>query len=222
MTPLSILLADHQEFHSDLQMDSFITLRSGGTLYGCYKQALRELDARATALLQRYEARRLLEIDVEELASSEPVDPWQSERDAVRLVTRRAMLVKCDRVIEDTEREFWRFYCQAIAIRGALAEQGVCFPLDASTRDELDREMWQHRLKCMAAVELMKDGRLSTTTIEFLQALPAEMRRQLASIIFDPNRHQELIEWYMKFDANVPAPSKLDFSDIRRLIECCE
>ena len=47
------LLLDHQEFHSDLQMDSFITLRAGGTLYGCYKQALRELSTRKIAVIQR-------------------------------------------------------------------------------------------------------------------------------------------------------------------------
>ena len=220
MTPLSVILADHQEFHSDLQMDCFITVRSGGTLYGCYKQALRELDARVTALLQRYEARRLLQVEVEELASSEPVDPWQAKRDDVRLATRRLMLSKCDRLIEDTEREFWRFYCQAVAIREALTAEGISFPLDESTRDLLDREMWQHRLKCMAAVDLMKDGRLSTTTIEFLQALPADMRRPLASVIFDAQRHQEVFEWYMRFDAKVPPPCNVGLSDIRKMIEC--
>src|SRR5258708_31035595 len=120
MIPLNDLFADHQEFHSDLQMDAFITLRAGGTLYGCYKQALRELDARAMALIQRYEALRLLEIDIRELAASDPVDPWQAERDKIRLATKRVTLLKCEQVIVDTESEFRRFYCQAHSIREAL------------------------------------------------------------------------------------------------------
>src|SRR5579863_2272034 len=66
MIELSDLLTDHQEFHSDLQMDSFITARSGGTLYGCYKQALRELATRVRALRERYFGRRLLLLEIEE------------------------------------------------------------------------------------------------------------------------------------------------------------
>src|SRR5438445_2833578 len=72
MLPISELLADHQEFHSDLQMDAFITLRSGGTLYGCYKQALRELATRVRALRERYRLRALLDVDLDELAASNP------------------------------------------------------------------------------------------------------------------------------------------------------
>ncbi len=220
MTSLSELLADHQEFHSDLQMDSFITMRSGGTLYGCYKQALRELDARTTALIQRYEARRLLEIDIEELASGESVDPWTCKRDAVRLATKRALLGKCNQVVNDTEREFWRFYCQAIAIREVLAEVGVRFPLDHATRDRLDQEMWEHRLKCMAAVDLLATGRLAQTTVEFLQAVHPDIRGRLSAVIFDENRHQELLRWYMTCEPAMPSPLRIESTDIRKLIEC--
>jgi hypothetical protein len=220
MIPLSELLADHQEFHSDLQMDRFITLRSGGTLYGCYKQALRELEARTTALIQRYESRRLLEIDIEELSASEAVDPWQLRRDEVRLRTKRAMLSKCARLIEDTEREFWRFYCQANAIRDALADRGVAFPLDSRTRDRLDHEMWEHRLKCMAAVDLLTSGRLSSSTIEFLQTVSLDVRDRLSALIFDEKRREDLFRWYMTCDPTLPPPSRIEFADVRKLIEC--
>ena len=59
---ISELLVDHQEFHSDLQMESFITLRAGGTLYGCYKQALRELSTRKIAAIQRVTQMRLADL----------------------------------------------------------------------------------------------------------------------------------------------------------------
>ena len=43
---LDDLFADHQGSHSNFQMDNFITIRSGGTAYGQYKQSLRELHKR--------------------------------------------------------------------------------------------------------------------------------------------------------------------------------
>jgi hypothetical protein len=219
MIPLSELLADHQDFHSDLQMDSFITLRSGGTLYGCYRQALRELDTRTTALIQRYESRKLLHIDIREL-ETDRVDPWESERDTVRLAGKRMILDRCDAVIADTEREFLRFYRQAISIRAALESQGVSFPLDGETRDRLDREMWEHQIKCMATIDFMSAGRLQQNTIAMLQSCPPEMRRRLADAVLNRDAQCALVEWYLTYEPEMPPPAVIEEADVRRLIGC--
>jgi hypothetical protein len=219
MNSLAELLADHQDFHSDLQMDSFITQRSGGTLYGCYRQALRELDVRTTALIQRYEGRRLLEIDIRELETAR-VDPWQTERDAVRLASRKLLLSRARAAVVDTEREFLHFYAQAISIRQALQSQGVSFPLDDETRNRLDREMWEHQLRCMAAVDFMTQNRLSPNSLALLQSCPRKIRGRLATTILDANQHGALIDWYLNYEPNVPPPAVIRSGDVQRLIEC--
>jgi hypothetical protein len=50
MIPLTTFLADTNNGQSAFQIDHFITIRSGGTLYGCYHQACRELASRVSAL----------------------------------------------------------------------------------------------------------------------------------------------------------------------------
>lgn len=201
------LLADHQEFHSTLQLDHFITIRSGGTLYGCYKQSLRELHSRLHSLRQRYIERRKLELKLE-------------KADDIKALEIRWRIDSINRETPDAEREFIRFYGQAAAIREALAADGIRFPLDAEARDHLDRQMWAHRIRCMAAVEFIAQGRLSAGTIEVLQALPSDMRKSLAADILKPERHEALIDWYMHYEISIPAPAKIDTESCRKLIEC--
>ena len=221
MIPLSDLLSDHQEFHSELQMNSFITLRSGGTLYGCYKQALRELSTRKMALVQRYTHRELLLIEVDELKM--PCDkPLQARRNRVHAAEKRLMIEECRRVIADTEREFIRFYEQAVAIREALRSQGVDFPLDAAARNRLDSEMWEHQLKCMAAVDFMTCGRLGAQTVGLLQSCPMEMRRRIAEQALHSECHPQLIDWYLSYDLPMPTPARIEVHNVRKLIECSE
>jgi hypothetical protein len=216
MIELSDLLIDHQEFHSDLQMDSFITARSGGTLYGCYKQALRELATRVRALRERYFGRRLLLLEIEEH------DLAGTPRDLIHAESKRMALRESDSILADTEREFLRFYAQATATRESLRSQGVRFPLDAATRDRLDREMWVHHLKCRVAVELNTMGRATSVTVELIQALPQPIRESICAEIFCPDAPRHLMEWFMSYDFDLPQPHVIPAMSARRLIGCCE
>ncbi|KKM01248.1 hypothetical protein LCGC14_1796300, partial [marine sediment metagenome] len=114
---LQDLIADHQCGMSLFQLDHFVTSRAdyggGGTTYGRYKQSLRELWKRWRGLKGLYPERALLLLDVEELDA-------RSRRWLCRSITRRRARVECaqkrlhlvelDKTIEDTEREFLRFY----------------------------------------------------------------------------------------------------------------
>lgn len=219
MISLSDLFADHQEFHSDLQMDSFITLRSGGTLYGCFKQSLRELTTRKLALIQRYASRDRLSLDIQELQTdaSRTCADATSRRNAIDLWEKSLMLVECDRVIDDTEREFIRFYQQAASIREALAAQGVAFPLDSETRDRLDCEMWEHQLKCMAAIDFLTCDRLQKNTAELLSSMPPAMRKRVAETFDD---RAALLDWYFSQEPPMPAARIETHDDVRKLIGC--
>jgi len=67
MTQLKNLLDDHQTGMSQFQDDYFVTTRAGGTLYGQYKQSLRELYKRFRGLRELTCNQERLSIDIEEL-----------------------------------------------------------------------------------------------------------------------------------------------------------
>jgi hypothetical protein len=215
MIPLSDLLIDHQEFHSDLQMDSFITTRNGGTLYGCYKQALRELAARVRALRERYYGIELLELEISEHEQK------NMPRDRILARQKRAALPELEHALEHTEREFIRFYGQCLAIREQLELNGVAFPLDATTRHRLDCEMWVHYLKCQAAIAGFCNGRPSNTTLELIQSLPPEIRREVCAEIFSDGAPARLLDWFLTYECQIPAPKTIAAIDARKVVGCC-
>ena len=198
MKHLLKLLADHQMFHSDFQMDHMITARAGGTPYGQYKQALRELSKRYRGLKDLYSARELLAVDLDELA--EPAPPsatvFDERRRKIKLVQKRMEADTLDRTVKDTEREFRRFYAQAVALKAVVGD------LTPERRAQLDREMWAHKFKCMAAVELMTAGRLGPGTLELLQATPKAWRAPLMTQV---TRDQDsLTQWFLDYETLLP------------------
>ena len=83
------LLDDHQIYHSDFQMDNFITIRSGETQYGQYKQALRELFKRYRGLKELYTGRELLQVDIDELNEKHSDNDFEIRRTNINLAKHR-------------------------------------------------------------------------------------------------------------------------------------
>lgn len=139
------LLEDHQEFHSDFQMDNMIVLAAGETPYAHYKQALRELYGRRRNLRLAYIdlAKLRLQFEVAEAAAALPAVPGAPSPAMQQLNadTFKLQIEEAARVIADTEREFLRFYAQAVALREELG--GI--PLTEERRAELDEQMWLKR-----------------------------------------------------------------------------
>ena len=199
MTPIEVLLLDWQPGHSVLQMDSFITLRSGGTLYGCLFQSLRELATRHFAIREREFAREQLIVDIDELEAT-PATGFERRRSDIRLRQKREQLADVERAIAENRKELVRFHEQADAIRAAMRDEGIRFPLDGATKHRLDCEMWEHNLKSRCAVEYMANGRLGVSTIELIQACPRQMRSRIAATVLDAERHEQLLCWFMEQD----------------------
>jgi hypothetical protein len=220
MIPLNELLGDARLMHSDLQMDSFITVRSGGTLYGCYFQALRELNTRARALRSQYSGMARMIVDIDEWENGSASTEYDLRRNKILAAEHRHALDECQRSIKETEYEFLRFYCQASSLRQALAAQGVTFPIDTETRDRLDREMWEHQIKCMAATDYMTTGRLGVNTIGLLQSLPRDIRTRVAECVLGSEDKAFLVDWFLTYEPEMPAPHAIDVEDVRRLIGC--
>jgi hypothetical protein len=196
---LQELFKDHQLYHSEFQQDYLITVRSGGTQYGMYKQALRELYKRYRGLKQLYGEKELLQVDIDELAVSTSDNVFEQRRNDIKHAQKIMAMEEMDKNIADTEREFKRFYQQACTLKAQIGE------LTEEKRNQLDREMWEFKLKEMAAVDWTTTGRLSNNTVEFLMSLPDNMRKPMLNTIKDV---PTLIDWYETRQADILLPEK--------------
>lgn len=197
---LQLLLNDFQPFHSDAQMDWFITGSCGSTPYAMYLQALRELHGRCCAIKEHYLSRELLLIDIEELQTrDEPMvaSDFARRRGVVKLTQKRMALEGLNHTIVDTEREFRRFYGQAVVLKQQVGA------LTPKRRAELDEGMWCARLKSRAALEILTQGGPSMSTLESATAMPRALRDELLSQIKNP---QALLVW---FEEQEPFPLKM-------------
>jgi hypothetical protein len=211
MIDLGTLFGDHQLYHSEFQMDNLITIRAGGDTYGQYKQSLRELYKRYRGLKGLYSERDLLQVDIDELAEKLASDKFDERRNTINHRTKTLNMDEMNKNIEETEREFRRFYAQACALKSTIGE------LTPERRDELDRGMWEYKMKDMAAVDFLTTGRLGVNTIEFIGAVPIEMRGRILKQI-RPDKQGELIEWFEnKNDTSLQIPSTE--TDIKLLME---
>jgi len=171
---LNSLLADHQHYHSDLQMDSFILRMSGGTTaYGQYKQCLRELHKRWRGLKQLESERELLRIDIVELTDRSVVDHYEKQRNAVRLKQKQGALEEMESNIRDTEREFAHFYERAVALKKVVGE------LTPGRRAVLDQQMWVQTIREKFALEKFFKGGPSMETAQMIFSLPVSVRKGL-------------------------------------------
>ena len=112
-----------------------------------------------------------------------------------------------DKNIQDTEREFKRFYQQAVALKEIIGE------LTPQKRALLDIDMWEFKIKEMAAIDWISTSRLGNNTIEMLMAFPSDRRIGLLSEIKDQST---LIGWYEKHEGT---ELTLIDVDIKKLLE---
>ena len=199
---ITTILADHRHFHSSWQIDNAITAKSGGTLYGCYRQATREVHKRWRGLRDLYSQRRKI--------------GQQTDLDSDEI---RLQQVELEHVIRDTEREFLRFVGQALACRRAL---GLADDqeLPEDRRETLEAEFWAHQIKAMAAVDFITTGRLGRNTVELLVAIRGNQRRALAAEILDEQAHARLVEWYLTHEPEMPEPVALIGVSPAKVLEC--
>jgi len=194
---LKELFKDHQEYHSQLQHDHFIVAKGGGTLYGQYKQSLRELYTRFGTLRGKWHAIQNIEIDIKELdhqlnpTNGIGLEGFEKERQELKLSKHKQGLFFLKKTFDEIKREFDRFYSQSCFLKEKI---GV---LDDKKRHDLDTEMWIYRLRCNAATDYMTTGGLKRSTIELINSLPKKMRIDSFNQIGDA---QKAIDWYLQHD----------------------
>ena len=180
------IIDDYQIYHSDMEINE-VTVREGGTLYGCDKQASRELFRRSRGLKQLYVAREMLQTEIAELDGTITVwwrrvlrwlaGPAHRRRLAIRLGEIRGALPNLEKNIADTEREFVRFYGLCAALHEAVG------PLTPERRAQYELELAQHQIIAEAALSFLLERRIKSTTYQRMCCMPHEVRTKIKAVL---------------------------------------
>ena len=171
------LLSDFRPEHSEFQMENFI-IGEGGHPWERYKQALRELSARHSAMIESgYRIHELKKHIAKERAK------WFGRG---RVNGHEAKLTALKDSRKSKAREYYTFYRIARDLKKQLGE------ITPKRRRELEAEMWLDKARRMAALDLMTTGGIQRQTAEFLTSLPREQRRGLFRELMPENRQKLL------------------------------
>lgn len=195
---LKELLPYHIGSHTEFQQDHFITGRASRTVYGQFKQALRELSKRVRGNTDFGYTMESLDIDVMELSARVTANQYPNSydlmRDELELKKKKRDLEQAKLSLLDNKRELVRFWQQACVLMEKLE---LVMPLTPDRLRDLDENMWVERAKELMAVDFMVYNRISKGTLELVMSLP---RYQRISLIALTKNVPELIDWYEKED----------------------
>lgn len=222
MIPLQTFLDDTQTAHCDLQIDRFITVRAGGTLFGCYHQACREISTRVTSVGQAATQLALLRVRRDRLKHQIAgcVDRFRKRKLQVKLRQVRLGILMTRKQLSEGRREFIRFYGQCCALYVALG-----FDRQRPTPErlaQLHEERWEHHVRSSIASDVFCQGGPSKQTIETFQCLPPAMKKRIGEECLTPENRQRLVAWWLEYDPNLPSPLAIPADEARRVLKCCE
>lgn len=223
MRTLTELLSNHQMFHSQFQQDNLITKRAGGTLYGQYKQALRELYKRTRGLREDWYQLEKTKNKIKQLQAKEQLllnevvekkgsynNMLSLEADVLKIKIEKIQLdikhsemtlEEQNRSLRETFRELKRFYAQADWLQTQLEEKHG--KLTKEKINELDIDMWMYRIKEMIAIDMVYQGRMLNTTYEFLVALPVPLKTKIITQLKNEGP-TSFVDWYETAEEEKP------------------
>lgn len=162
------LLKDHVIGHSFFQDDYFIVYKSGGTPYGQYKQALRELHKRYKGIREEFYTYEKNELEIIKLQKP------KSKDDELELKYKILRQEDYYSNLMATYREFYRFYQIAKELKSYLTTQHG--ELTDDVIDKLDTEMWIWKLKEFIAKDIKTNGRITSATYESILGFPKNIK----------------------------------------------
>lgn len=199
MMPSRVLM-DYEPFHSNFQIRQFIVFRTGVTLYGAYKQVVREIWARLNGL---YGTLGDLRLATSRVALPPPSSPtsWQSKPKDVPPVG----FAEFEQFValKDTCRELTILLAYATIIRSRLGD------LSQHRVWELEADYWVCRTKLTVARDIIHCGRLGPDTIELIHSMPGRYRDEITNTLATASGVGRLIEWYWTYELDVGAPEDL-------------
>lgn len=175
------VLDDYCPFHSRFQIQFLILKRNGGTIWGCYQQALREIAARWTSL-QTQNSSSLTFIENQ------------------RTDTTQFVLQLSNHVRQEFLRELAYLMGCAIVLKDAIGH------LSEGRRNELDFDLWTYRTRLAVCRDLITYGHPRIDTLELLHVVPKSISEDLVKALSCPNGRETLLQWYFSHEVNLPFP----------------
>jgi hypothetical protein len=174
-------LDDYKPFHSSFQIHHLILKRTGGTLWGCYQQALREIVARF----------RNLDSQIAAVA-----DVRASSLTVLHSVNQRV----AKRLQDESLRELALFIGYALIIKQEIGE------LSNERITEEETQLWLYRTRIAICRDLLAFGHPCAETVELIHVMPKSFRAELVAPLLCPQARDSLINWYLNHDFDFPLP----------------
>ena len=175
---------------TEFQHDRFVT-GMAGTPYGQYRQALRELNARFDGLRDAYCELESLQVDIDEqqyiIDNSD--NEFDRRRAEITYKQKMFLLESRKRAITEKEDDALSFYRQAVQLKEQVGN------INSDNQEQFNEEYWEHKIKKMAALDLMTNGRLSRSTIETSLALKGDLRKRVLESFDNPDDLVEEIQY---------------------------
>ena len=211
---LNKLLEDFDESYGSFQLSRLIVAKAGGTRYGMYQQALRELNGRLEGLKDLFIEKEYLQIDMCECVekrSNPKTNKYEVERAALKIKKCTLRLDTLERKIDRRIKEIKRLYGIAVSLKREVGD------LSPERRDYLETQAHNHYIKRKAVMELELTGRLGHGSAETIYALAPSDRFKLISELKLQSYRKNFLEEGVE---DLPLPSEtITTEDVKRLAE---
>jgi len=194
MLKIKELLINFDPGMSNYQKDNFVTLKNGVTIYGKYKQALRELHGRVESVEQMIFAMKKQKLVVKKARWHSDNSQWLPLLKGMKEVDRDHYKVSeyINNRIDMHELKFeeaqfsydkmklrvpvqiedlLRFYSQAIVLHDMILTEYTCSLISKELQEKLEKEEWYIRTKLLATTDIEYNKMITPATIEQIESL---------------------------------------------------
>jgi hypothetical protein len=193
-------LEDWNPKHTDFQCDKFITEKSGITLWGHYRQALREFVTRIGASRDAIAECALNQLDLEELQKTAGSD----RRSAIEAWKLSGQIALQKRKISRLLQELARFYAQCKALKAVIPDFG---------NPEMEEHHWYMKFRTEAGFRVLSGQPVGADLIRSAHSLPERLCSALLTSFANP---QSLAAEFANYKplplpkiSAVPSPEKM-------------
>ena len=211
------LLKDHQSHMTEFQHDHFVTGKAG-TPYAQYKQSLRELSSRIDVLSEDYASLEYLYVDIDEKAyiKENDDDEYKRRRAAIDHKKMVRQVASKEHHIKEVENETFSFYRHAVQLKKIVGE------LTPEKEKQYTLEMWEYKVKKMAALEIMTTGKLGIGTLDLAISLKGDLRATVLEALNNPVKLVEEVEnkseeYTKALNGSSDVKSQIDFKTLLQI-----
>ena len=188
MFELKNLFTDLEQSHSEYQQDNFITKFNGITLYGQYKQSLRELKVRYTNLKNFICDIELINLDISDINNKLvklSSDSYEYKKYNIELLKKNFVLDDMIINYKDIKSEFIRFYKQSCVLKELILKKHHIDGniITEQIKIESEKDYWLTKFKLDSILSLKEQNRLSHDLYKTILFLPKEDKKDVLKLI---------------------------------------